>query len=60
MLKNRENLKIRSINYFILSQPFTYYLYKLSVCTYGGCNTSEPEIIRIYEEAPLHVEPPFV
>jgi usherin len=37
---------------------FTYYKYTITVCSGGGCTTSEPTIARTKESAPLKVTPP--
>lgn len=39
---------------------FTWYSYKLSVCTQGGCTVSPPTMIRTKESAPVQIDPPVI
>ncbi|XP_062584554.1 usherin-like isoform X1 [Saccostrea cucullata] len=40
--------------------PYSFYSYKVIVCTAGGCTTSTPTIIRTVESPPVKVEPPHL
>lgn len=39
---------------------FTWYSYKITVCTQGGCTVSNPALIQTQESAPVQVNPPIV
>ncbi|KAK3603065.1 hypothetical protein CHS0354_015758 [Potamilus streckersoni] len=39
---------------------YTWYNYTITVCSGGGCTTSEPTLFRTKESAPLSVSPPTV
>ncbi|KAH3846702.1 hypothetical protein DPMN_089004 [Dreissena polymorpha] len=40
--------------------PFTFYSYRITACSGGGCTTSTPTVIQTKEAAPLKVIPPTV
>ncbi|XP_076463865.1 usherin-like [Babylonia areolata] len=41
-------------------QAFTWYSFTLTVCSGGGCTSSDPKVIRTREDAPLSVSPPML
>ena len=50
--------ELEYIDYGLIS--YTYYSYRVTACTAGGCSTSQPAIKRTQQTAPLFVPSPTV